>query len=96
MDCMVTSGFNFEGYKITKYGGLVTSRQIYSGISFAKRNDKSDESWDKAIADGISELKSKAAKCGSNAIIGAHLECVNSSTIVVMILSGTSVTIEPI
>lgn len=96
MDCLVTSGFNVEGSRIVKYCGFLTSRQLFSGISFIKRNDKSDESWDSLIDDGVTELKGKAIALGANAIIGLHLECVSGSTLVTAVLTATAVLIENI
>lgn len=96
MECQVTSGFNVEGFKIVKYCDFVTSRQIFSGISFVKRNDKSDDAWNLAVNSGLDELKEKTQALGANAVIGLRLECVEDSPLVILVLTGTAVTIEPI
>ena len=105
---MVTSGFNFEGYKITKYLGFY-SGECALGTGFLS-------SWDAGIADllgsnsaiyeekllkaksmAISELKKTAKEHGADAIIGLDVDYTTfSADIMGVIANGTAVKIEEI
>lgn len=87
---MVTSGFNFEGYKITKYIGFY-SEECALGTGFLSSLDAGladffgsnssiyevyiyEEKLSNAKAAAISELKKLSADHGANAIIGIDVD----------------------
>ena len=75
---LVTSGFNFDGYTVTKYGPHIASDDIYKeemrpGFWSAGQSDQ-DENISNALTElrrkTLLELKGKAHELGYNAITG--------------------------
>ena len=105
---MVTSGFNFEGYKITKYIGFYSGEcalgtgflsSLDAGLAdfFGSNSSIYEEKLSKAKAAAISELKKLSADHGANAIIGIDVDYTTfSADIMGVIANGTAVRIEKI
>ena len=107
-DLIITSGFNFEGYKITKYIGFYSGEcalgtgflsSLDAGIAdfFGSNSSIYEEKLLKAKSAAISELKKLAAEHGANAIIGIDVDYTTfSADIMGVIANGTAVKIEKI
>lgn len=107
-ELMVTSGFNFEGYKITKYIGFYSGEcalgtgflsSLDAGLAdfFGSNSSIYEEKLSKAKAAAISELKKLSADHGANAIIGIDVDYTTfSADIMGVIANGTAVRIEKI
>lgn len=105
---LVSTGYDLQGYKITKYIDVIFAEKI-TGIGF-KTNLKAfgdifasltgDEMH--AISDRINELKisiidllkEEALKLGANAIIGIDFETTIPGAGIMMSISGTAVYVE--
>lgn len=105
-EIMVTSGFNFEGYKITEYIGFY-SGECALGTGFLSSLDASladffgsnstsyEEKLSKAKSIAISGLKKLAAEHGANAIIGLDIDYITfSADIMGVVANGTVVKVE--
>ena len=103
---MMTSGYNFEGYRIIKYHKVI-SASIVLGMGLANEVDVSFSDatggtinaaeLDKAKEISHEKLAEVADKIGANAIIGIYFDYLtlgNNRTAVST--NGTAVTIEPI
>lgn len=79
---LITSGFNFDGYKITKYSGYISGDDAISidrGTSgiFSSATDVNEEltkSLVKIRRNAIQELKEAAYDLGCNAVIGVDFD----------------------
>lgn len=103
---IVTSGFNFEGYRIIEYVGFISSeivvgmgavRGLAATISNVVGADSEmiRENFTHAKIMTNKDLKSQAAKLGANAIIGIDIDCTMfMQELVAVIMSGTAVVIE--
>lgn len=105
-DFKVTTGYNFEGYKITKYLGIVTnealvgtgiiselSSQFNDGMGTESSINKSKLSKSKQIA--LKRLMEDALIIGANAIIGIDYDIMTfSNNTIVTSINGTAVYIE--
>lgn len=103
---LITSGYNFEGYSITKYIKFISSERvlgmgIFKGISASFSNLLGVEST--ALSDKLKDAKSlvigdlskQAVDLDANAIIGVDLDyTVFSGELVGIVMSGTAVLIE--
>lgn len=105
---LITTGFNFEGYRITKYLNVVTNEALvgtgfFSEIS-SEVNDffglesltnKSKLSQSKSIA--LNRLRDDAILMGANAVIGVDFDIMTfSNNTIVTSVNGTAVVIEKI
>lgn len=107
-DLIITSGFNFEGYKITKYIGFYSGEcalgtgflsSLDAGIAdfFGSNSSIYEEKLSKAKLAAISNLKKLAVEHGANAIIGIDVDYTTfSADIMGVIANGTAVKIEKI
>ena len=68
MSVLVTTTPNVEGYKITKYLGLVSSNAYYENTGIGNRHSASS-AWD-SIIDGI---RSSAESMGADAVVGLQI-----------------------
>ncbi len=82
---LITSGFNFDGYKITRYSGYISGDdvvQIERGTSgiFSKATDVG-ESLMRSLTlirrNALAELKEAAYDLGCNAVIGVDFDYLN-------------------
>ena len=108
----ITSSANFEGYRITRYGGYVSGDEVatipmgyFTGL--VTDNDV-NETIKKVRAVAIQELKMAAANIGCNAIIGLDFDYITlesnslisgqgaKETRIVLTANGTAVEIEPL
>lgn len=105
---LTTTGFNFEGYRITAYLGIITGESVlgtgflssfnagWSDI-FGTHSQKYQEKLKKAKDDALILLRKEADDVGANAVIGVDLDYNTfSADIIGVIASGTAVRIEPI
>lgn len=104
---LVTSGFDFEGWRITGYLGFVTRQVVFGmglfrGISSDFANLSGAESTslgtklDEANTAAFERLKRAVRDMGGDAIIGADLDyTMFGASLVGVIASGTAVTLEP-
>ncbi len=103
---MLTTGFDFSGYKITKYIGVM-SGEVVLGTGFLSEFSASisdllgaessafAEKLESAKDAAIEKLKLKSAQKGGNAIIGIDFDYVTfASNMIGVIANGTSVVIE--
>lgn len=104
---MVTSGFAFEGWRITKYLGF-ESEEVVLGMGFLRSIGADFDNFLGTESQGLRRklLDAKEAAfdrlrkdvwiVGGNAIIGVDLDyTMFGASIVGLIVSGTAVTIEP-
>lgn len=103
---LVTSGYNFENYRIIRYCGFISAESVFgvgmfkallasvSSVAGAESEPfqlKIKEAKTKAIYD----IKKNARELGANAIIGIDLDfSMITGEMVVIIASGTAVIIE--
>ena len=105
---MVTSGYNFEGYRIIKYCDYISAETVFGmgmfksllasissvvGAESEAFNNKIKE----AKARAVYEIRKNALELGANAIIGIDIDfSMIAGEMVVIIASGTAVVIEKI
>lgn len=103
---LVTSGYNFEGYKIIKYCDYISAEAVFgmgmfkallasvssvAGAESEAFSRKVKEAREKAVY----ELRKNALELGANAIIGIDIDfSMIAGEMVVTIASGTAVVIE--
>ncbi len=105
---MLTTGYDFYGYKITKYVGVI-SGQVVLGTGFLSELSASyadfwgDESnrfadkLEKAKSAAIDKLIIKSCENGGNAIIGVDFDYMTfKNNLIGVVANGTSVVIEEI
>lgn len=82
----ITSGYNFEGYKIKRYGGYVSGDEVvtlsssyFFGMQVGTGINK--DTINDAIVNvrrvAINEMKQAAAEIGCNAVIGLDFDYIN-------------------
>ncbi|MBD5534999.1 MAG: YbjQ family protein [Lachnospiraceae bacterium] len=103
---MVTSGYDFEGYKITKYCDFISAEAVFGmGMfkallaSVSSMAGAESEAFNKKIketkAKSMYDIRKNALELGANAIIGLDIDFSTiASDMVVIIASGTAVIIE--
>lgn len=103
----VTNGYNFSGYNITKYLGLVSGEVVEgTGLVSDLRADFSDlfgttsKTYSKKIKNvkkaALSDMISEAISLGANAIIGvSYNNMIFSRDMIGVSVNGTAVYIEP-
>ena len=103
---MVTSGYDFEGYKITKYCDFISAETVFGmGMfkallaSVSSVTGAESEAFNKKIketkAKSMYDIRKNALELGANAIIGLDIDFSTiASDMVVIIASGTAVVIE--
>lgn len=105
-ELVISSGYNFEEYKITKYCDFITAQTVFGmgmfkAMAASIANMTGDESTalnskiDEAKSVAMEELKKKAVDKGANAIIGVDIDfSMFSDTMIVVSANGTAVVIE--
>lgn len=103
---ILTSGFNFEGYKIKEYigfysGECVLGTGFFSSASasvadfFGSNSSLYEDKLSQAKARAISELEQTVADAGGNAIIGLNVSYTTfTSDIMGVVANGTAVIVE--
>lgn len=80
---LITSGFSFDGYKITRYSGYISGDDAIQiergteGIFFGKATDVSQALTDSLVKirrQALQELKEAAYDLGCNAVIGVDFD----------------------
>jgi len=106
LEKFVTTGYNFEGYSITKYlsvisGQTVMGTGVWSEFSsslqdfFGLEASVFSSKLDAAKENAFESLKLKAARLGANAIIGVDFDYITfSNNMIGVIANGTGVVIE--
>ena len=105
----ITSGANFEGYRITRYGGYVSGDEVATipmgFFTGSMSNDAVNETIKRVRNIAIQELKEAAANIDCNAVIGLDFDYITidrtgtQGTLevkVVLTANGTAVEIEPL
>lgn len=103
---MLTTGFNFEGYKITQYLEVI-SGEVVLGTGFLSELSASvadflgsgagmfETKLESAKTAAKEKLVLKSVECGGNAIIGVDFDYITfSNNMIGVIANGTSVRIE--
>lgn len=105
-ELLISSGYNFEGYRITKYCDFITTQTvfgmgIFKAMAASIANMTGDESIalnskiDEAKSVAMEELKKKAVDIGANAIIGIDIDfSMFGDSMIAVIANGTAVIIE--
>lgn len=105
---MVTTGYDFEGYKIVEYKKVVSGSTVLgtgflsefsAGLSdiFGKASTTFAEKLEKARDASYNKLLANAAIIGANAIIGLDFDyIIFSSNMMGVVANGTAVVIEKI
>ena len=106
MAVLLTSGYNFEGYKIKKYMGFCSGECVLGTGFFSALNagvadflgsnsSMYEEKLSKAKLAAIKELQNHASALGANAIIGLDVDYTTfTSDIMGVIANGTAVMVE--
>lgn len=105
---MLTTGYNFEGYRIVDYKGII-SGQVVLGTGFLSEFSSSfsdffgteanyfSDKLDKAQNAAKERLIEKSVLVGGNAIIGVDFDCIMfSNNMIGVVANGTSVIIEEV
>ena len=95
---LITSGFNFDGYKITKYSGYISGDdavQVDRGVAsiFSSGTNVGDalmESLVKIRRNALQELKEAAYDLGCNAVIGVDFDYITLEPQTANIGGGTT------
>ena len=95
---LITSGFNFDGYKITRYSGYISGDDAVqiprTGYFNTSNNGKNlTDSLVKIRRQALKELKEAAYALGCNAVIGVDFDYMTLDPQTANILGGT--TYEP-
>lgn len=105
---MTTTGFNFEGYKITKYisvisgnvvlgTGLLTDASTVLNDFLGTTSNAFENKMEKAKSIAVQRLIEKSAKLGGNAIISIDFDFFTvGNNMIAVSANGTSVVIEEI
>jgi uncharacterized protein YbjQ (UPF0145 family) len=105
---MMTTGFNFEGYIISRYNKVICAEtvlgtgflsEISAGIAdlFGSENESYANKLGKARESAIHKLILKAMDLNANAVIGLDFDyTVFSGNIISVMVNGTAVTVEKI
>lgn len=104
---MVTTGYDFNGYQIKKYLGIV-SGQVVLGTGFLSelsasfadffgiQSDKFESKIDQAKSAALERMIMKSKVKGGNAIIGVDFDYISfNGNMVGVVATGTSVVVEP-
>lgn len=104
----LTTGYDFSGYKIIKYIGVISGEVVlgtgflsefsasFSDLFGAESSAFADK-WETAKDAAIKKLTLKSAEKGGNAIIGIDFDYLTfASNMVGVVVNGTSVMIEKI
>lgn len=105
---MLTTGYDFTGYKITKYVGVI-SGQVVLGTGFlsefsaafadffGEASEKFADKLETAKNAAVEKLIIKSAEKGGNAIIGVDFDYITfHGNMIGVVANGTSVVIEEI
>jgi uncharacterized protein YbjQ (UPF0145 family) len=94
---LITSGFNFDGYKISKYSGYISGDDavnVERGLALfgagADIKDKLMESLVVIRRNALNELKESAYALGCNAVIGVDFDYLTLDPQTANIMGGTT------
>lgn len=90
---LITSGFNFDGYKIVKYSGYISgddATEIPRGGIFGGNNGKNlTDALVKIRIQALKELKEAAYDLGCNAVIGVDFDYITLEPETARLTGGT-------
>ena len=90
---LITSGFNFDGYKIVKYSGYISgddATEIPRGGIFGGNNGKNlTDALVKIRIQALKELKEAAYDLGCNAVIGVDFDYITLEPETATLVGGT-------
>ena len=90
---LITSGFNFDGYKIVKYSGYISgddATEIPRGGIFSGNNGKNlTDALVKIRIQALKELKEAAYDLGCNAVIGVDFDYITLEPETARLTGGT-------
>jgi uncharacterized protein YbjQ (UPF0145 family) len=102
---LITSGYNFEGYSISRYRGFVSTevvfgmglfKSIFSDMSdiFGTESNSLNDKFQAARSAAIHRLQDKTIDLGGNAIIGIDIDITTlKDTLICVAANGTAVSI---
>lgn len=105
---MLTSGYNFEGYKIVKYINIVSGQTVIEtgfinefkanvSDTFGMESNTFSNRLENAKQSALNKLISKSISIGGNALIGVDFDYITfSNNMIGVSANGTSVLIEKI
>lgn len=93
---LISSGFNFEGYRIVKYSGYISGDDAIqiprSGLFERSMNgQKLTDALVKIRRQALKELKEAAYNLGCNAVIGVDFDYITLEPQTASVLSGTTI-----
>ena len=103
---LITSGYNFEGYKITEYKNMVSGEcalgtgflsEFSASVSdlFGSSSSAFSEKMYTAKEEALKIMKNRCAQLGCNAIIGVDYDYITfTNNMIGVIANGTAVKIE--
>jgi len=103
---MLTTGYEFSGYKITKYNGIVSGQSVLGtgflseftasfADFFGEESNKFANKLEMAKNAALERLVCESNKKGSNAIIGVDFDYITfHNNMIGVVANGTSVVIE--
>lgn len=103
---ILTTGYNFEKYKITSYLGVISGSTVLGtgflsefnatlSDIFGAQSDLFSEKLEKAKETSLSKLKEKSVRMGGNAIIGIDFDYIMfENNMIGVVANGTSVIID--
>ncbi len=90
---LISSGFNFEGYRIVKYSGYISGDDAVqiprSGIFGSDNGKKLTDALVKIRIQAIKELKEAAYELGCNAVVGVDFDYITLEPETASLTGGT-------
>ena len=105
---MITTGYNFEGYRILEYKGVVSGETVIgtgflselfasSSDLFGMESNSFSGKMRKVKESALVKLKAQSVQSGGNAIIGVDFDYINfSNNMIGVSANGTSVVVKKI
>lgn len=90
---LISSGFNFEGYRIVKYSGYISGDDAVqiprSGVFGGKNGQNLTDALVKIRIQAIKELKEAAYELGCNAVVGVDFDYITLEPQTASLTGGT-------
>lgn len=90
---LISSGFNFEGYRIVKYSGYISGDDAVqiprSGVFGGKNGQNLTDALVKIRIQAIKELKEAAYELGCNAVVGVDFDYITLEPETASLTGGT-------
>lgn len=92
-EMLISSGFNFEGYRIVKYSGYISGDDAVqiprSGVFGGKNGQNLTDALVKIRIQAIKELKEAAYELGCNAVVGVDFDYITLEPETASLTGGT-------